>query len=176
MEDELEQEGMEEEISPAKSGGGGMMKKLIIGVVLLVVAAGLAYTAMIMFFPSDPADESAEEQQSEPLPSKYDLEYQTEHIIDPAITISLHHERRIRNLVVDATFMTSSGGVAELTKRDGLVRTVIKEQILSLPFPEYVGSTVFEDSLKGLIEKELMLYLPESVEALKVVYINIVTQ
>ncbi|MFC1732798.1 hypothetical protein ACFL6I_21055 [candidate division KSB1 bacterium] len=179
MEDELEQEGMEEEISPAKAKGKGSPLKMIIIVAgLLVVAVVLVFGFILPTFFADEGEAPEEMEQVEVIPPEL-TEYGVEYAVDPSITISVHDGRRVRNLVVDVTFETSSAGVAELGKRTGLIQDTIVRSVkhYSSPF-ERILEQAIQDSIGYMIRNELNMRLPirNPEEKILSVSINIITQ
>ncbi len=176
MEDELDQEGMEEEISPSKAGGkGSPMKMIIILVAVVVIGAVAAFGILTVFFPDE--TENGEAEQEEVVIAPELTEYGVEFPIDPTITISVKDERnRVRNLVIDITFETSNSGAAELSRRLGQIRNVIVRTIRSFKF-EVILDQVTQDSMVTIIQRELNMRLPlEPQDKIISTSLNIITQ
>ncbi|MCP4724348.1 MAG: flagellar basal body-associated FliL family protein [bacterium] len=175
MEDELEQEGMEDEVGePSKSSKKGSPLKLIIIAVVLVVVAVVAVFGFIMptFFGEPSEEEVVEEEPIDQVRTEYGVEF-----VMVAQTISMWDETklRVRNLVVDVTFETTGGGVGELTKRTGQLDDIVAKIIRSYEFTTLLNPA-FQDSLKKMITTEVNRHLPDPENNVYQTFIRIVTQ
>ncbi len=176
MEDELEQEGMEDEVGePSKSSKKGSPLKLIIIAVVLVVVAVVAVFGFIMptFFGEPPEEEEVVEEPVDLVRTDYGVE----HVLE-AQTISMWDETklRVRNLVVDVTFETNGGGAAELAKRTGQLDDIVAKIIRNHEFTTLL-SPAFQDSLKKMITMEVNKHLPDPENnGVVQTFIRIVTQ
>jgi len=176
MEDELDQEGLEEEVTPSKGKGkGSPMKMIIIVVALLVIGSITAFGVLTVFFPDEGTEE--EEPQEEIVIPREMTEYGIEFALDPSVTMSVFDERgRVRNLVLDLTFETSSSGATLLQTRIGQIREILTRTIRSFDFEQLLYQNV-QDSIKTIIKNEMNVRLPlDSEEKIRSVSLNIVTQ
>ena len=82
----------------------------------------------------------------------------------------------LKNIVINATFETSSGTVGLLTIRSGLVTDIIQGEFSNFAFKKILDPTV-QDTLKAKIRDKINLYLPvDRDDMVKRVFLQIVTQ
>ncbi|MFC1513508.1 hypothetical protein ACFL5P_00695 [candidate division KSB1 bacterium] len=160
MEDELEQEGMDEEVSePSKSkgGGGSPLKMIVIVAVMAVIAVYVVFfSGMINLGDSEPPPDTTEETIPDFDPNKYGLEYKIEDM-SHSMTNQLG---RIKNFIITATFVTNGSGVTLLTNRDGLVRYIISKKINKFGYESLMEQTN-KDLLMEEVRDSLNMVLPQ---------------
>ncbi len=175
MEDELEQEGLDEEggePQPAKAKGSPMKMIIILGA-FAVIAVVLVFFGPLSFILGEEPEEGAEEVI---VTSEIDTEYGMEYLHPEVIHTMLDERERVKNLVINATFETSSGLVAELTVRPGLITDIIQNEFSNFAFKQILNPSV-QDTLKSRIRDNVNLHLPiDSDNMVKRVFLQIVTQ
>lgn len=160
MDDELDQEGMEDEVSaPSKSSGGGSPLKMIIiiGVIVVIAAVGVFGFILPMFF--------GEPEEGQERAEEIDLrltEYGKEHPMEP-MTFSMLDEggRRVRSMVVTCWFELGDGAdVNQLLLREGLIIKIIENNIKSFEFRQLLLPMTV-DSIQNMVTRELNTRMPK---------------
>jgi len=176
MEDELEHEGMDEEVSKPKKakGKGKPIKKIIILGVMLVVAYFLVFHGPLRGFLGEEPPERKEQREQD---TGIDTEYFEEFILED-ITHTMYDENgRIRNLIVDVTFVAEAKTLEELQKRLGQVKDIIHREIHVYNedrFKELLSQNT-KDSLRVRIMTRVNSYLPDKEKLIKKLFLEIVT-
>ena len=175
MEDELGQEGLDEEggkPQPAKAKGSPM-KMIIIGGAFVVIAVVLVFFGPLSFILGEPPEEGEE---ATVVTSEIDTDYGMEYLHPEVIHTMLDERGRVKNLVINATFETSSGTVGLLTIRYGLITDIIQGEFSNFAFKKILDPTV-QDTLKAKIRDKVNLFLPVDRDGMvKRVFLQIVTQ
>lgn len=173
MEEELNHEGMEDEISePKKAKAKGIpVKKIIIFAVMLVAAYFLVFHGPGRRFLGEESV-AGEEQQKQY--TGVDTEYFQEFALED-ITHTMYDERgKIKNLLVDVTFVAEQETLDELQRRLGQVKDIIHREINKYEFEEVLIQTT-KDTLSVRIMNSVNSYLPDEGKLIKILYIEIVT-
>ena len=179
MEDELEQEGMEEEVGepqPEKGGGSPLIKIIIIGVMAVVAVIIVFFSGLNPFLGDEPAEgeENAEVQQV------FDTSWGKEYPINPdnGIVHSMLDDRgRVKNVIIYATLITEKNGMSLFIERAAQINFLIKSE-----FAPYSGNNFkrildqqYQDSISISIAEKLRRNLPLEKINLYRVLLEIVT-
>jgi len=175
MEDELDREGMDEEVSETKKAKGGSPLKMIIILGIMVIAA----IYLVFFGPlkgllgEKPPEREERQQQSDVVDTEYFSEYKLEEIIHTM----LDERGKIKNVVIKATFMAEEKTLEELKKRTGLIEHIIISEIDKYNEDKFIKLLYQEtkDSLSVRIVNRLNSYLPDKEKLIKKLFLTIIT-
>lgn len=165
MEDELEQEGMEDEVGkpqPEKSKGNPTVKFGIIGVIFVVVVYLVFFSGLNPFLGGEPVEEEAAEVVVENiLDTEYGVEYHIQ-MENGIVHSMLDDNGRVKNLVIHATLITEKDKTAFFEKRGALIEYLIKVE-----FNRFSGNNFkklleqqYQDSLMILIAEKINMNMP----------------
>jgi len=175
MEEELNHEGMDDEISETKKAKakGIPVKKIVIFAVMFVAAYFLVFHGPgRRFLGKESVPMTREEQQKQY--TGVDIEYSQEFVLED-ITHTMYDERgKIKNLLVDVTFVAEQETLDELQRRLGQVKDIIHREINKYEFEKMLIQTT-KDTLNVRIMNSVNSYLPDKDKLIKILYIEIVT-
>lgn len=179
MEDELEQEGMEEEVGepqPEKGGGSPLKKIIIIGVMAVVAVIIVFFLGLNPFL----GDEPAEGEGNAVVQQVFDTSWGKEYPINPENGIvhsMLNEQGRVKNVIIYATLITEKDGTSLFMERAAQINYLIKSEI-----SKYSGNNFkklldqqYQDSITVKIAEQLRLNLPLEKIILYRVLVEIVT-
>jgi len=175
MEDKLDHEGMDEEVSAKKKAkGGSPLKMVIILGVMMIAAIYLVFFGPLKgFLGKEPTKGEEQQQQSDVVDTEYFNEYKLEEIVHTM----LDERGKIKNVVVKATFMAEEKTLEELRKRTGLIENIIISEIDKYNEDKFIKLLYQEtkDSLSVRIVDRLNEYLPDKEKLIKKLFLTIVT-
>lgn len=176
MDEEMENEGMEDDISSGKGKSkGGKLKMMIIGGVLFVVAVVVVFGFILpMLGPPPEGEAESEEKQKEKIDmTKYGIEFMVE-----TVTVSMPKKQRnrVQNFIVDVVLETTKKGAVELGKRMAQIQNIIQREIQSRDVDQVILLKTQEDisdSIMIKVNKRLPL---DEEDKVKSVVLKIITQ
>lgn len=174
MEDELDQQESEEEISePPKSNPKRIILKSILFSTMILIAVYLVFFGPLSFFLGDePGFDQDQSVMANPVNTEYDTEYTV-----PEFILSIVDEsgQRIKQLVINVAFETTGKTIKALEKRIALTEHTITNQIEKFEFLQLIQPDI-RDSLRIRIKNEMNSILPPDKNIMiKQVFLNIVT-
>ena len=175
MENELDHEGMDEEVSAKKKEKGGSPLKMIIILGVMVIAAIylVFFGPLKGFLGKEPTKGEEQQQQFDEVDTEYFNEYKLEEIVHTM----LDERGKIKNVVIKATFMAEEKTLEELRKRTGLIENIIISEIDKYNEDKFIKLLYQEtkDSLSVIIMNRVNEYFPDKEKLIKKLFLTIVT-